>query len=755
MQLQEGTASGSPSERKPRHYIAAYCCARCDSIQDWWYAELISYFQAFARRNDLYPRIQFKAELKAASWDEKEGLWHLDLSTGEKLTTRYLVTAIGILHRPSLPKLPGLETFKGEVVHSAQWRDELNPYIKKRVAVIGAGASGVQLVGALSETAQYLTHFVRHAQYVLPAQMRLVGPEERSLINSKYDQTWTDVFTSAVAMGFVEPNRPALSVSPEDRERIFQNLWNQGSGFRFMFGGFSDIASDEAANKEASAFIHRKIREIVKDEQKVDVLTSTDWFARRPLTDDRYYQAFNQENVAAVDLEKTPIEEIVPDGIKTADGKVHELDLIIFATGFDSVDGTYYYIDFKGKDDKRLPEQWKDGLSTYLGLQTSSFPNLFFVNGPGAPYANNPPVAEDTARFSAELIEHSEKLRKEGSGTGVIESTPEADAKWLAAIRKVSSQSLFQNTSSWLFGENIDGRTESPRFWFGGVGRWRAEFAKAKAAGYEGFQFELPTQFDHVIILLPYKDITDPPKWVTDNFTVSSGGRHSDGKTENRLVIFKDGTYLELIAFIDDEPQKRKGHWWDKPYGIVDFALTTEKNFDYDGLQKRLQKSGSGISYTPSQEGGRRTPDGQELKWKVTFPKGAERGEVPFWCHDVTPRERRVPIHNGKTDHPCHAVGLSGLHIKTASSKVEHLESAMVAITESKAVKDGHVAVGAPVPTGIIADNWVAISKLASDSADEGSLLELTLRTPGRNGVPPIRQDVESGSVMIDFDGSE
>ncbi|KAK5152638.1 hypothetical protein LTS14_008172 [Recurvomyces mirabilis] len=274
--------------------------------------ELISYFQASARRNDLYPRIQFNAELKAASWDEKEGLWHLDSTTGEALTTRYLVTAIGILHRPSLPKLPGLNTLGGKVVRSAQWRDELNPYIKKRVAVIGAGASGVQLVGALSETAQHLTHSVRHAQYVLPAQMRPVGPEERSLINAKYDQTWTDVFTSAVAMGFIEPNRPALSVSPEDGERTFQNLWNQGSGFRFMFGGFSDIVSDEAANKEASAFIHQKTREIVKDEQKADVLTSTDWFARRPLTDDRYYQAFNQDDVTAIDLEKTPIEAIVP-----------------------------------------------------------------------------------------------------------------------------------------------------------------------------------------------------------------------------------------------------------------------------------------------------------------------------------------------------------------------------------------------------------------------------------------------------------
>jgi cyclohexanone monooxygenase len=219
------------------------------------------------------------------------------------LLVRYLVTAIGITHQKNVPDIPGLSIFRGQVTHSSTWTPDIR-YENKRIAVIGSGASGVQLVSSLSEKANVLTHFIRHAQYVLPAAYRPVSKEERLLINQRYDNIWHDVFASSVGFGFPEPNRPTLSVSPEDREQIFQDLWDQGSGFRFLFGGFSDIATDEAANKEAIRFIHRKIKEIVKDPQKAEVLTSTDWFARRPLTDDKYYDRFNQDNVFAVDLRR-------------------------------------------------------------------------------------------------------------------------------------------------------------------------------------------------------------------------------------------------------------------------------------------------------------------------------------------------------------------------------------------------------------------------------------------------------------------
>lgn len=117
----------------------------------------------------------------------------------------------------------------------------------------------------------------------------------------------------------------------------------------------------------------------------------------------------------------------------------------------------------------------------------------------------------------------------------------------------------------------------------------------------------LKAQLDHVVLLLPYKDITQPPEWLTQHFTISPGGRHADGKTENRLVLFADGTYLELIAFVDDDPEKRRGHWWDRPFGVIDFALTTpDQEFgELSGITERLSHSGTQISYAAPKEGGK------------------------------------------------------------------------------------------------------------------------------------------------------
>jgi cyclohexanone monooxygenase len=232
-------------------------------------SELQEYFQRVARKHDLYQNIKFNTELKKATWNDKDNLWNVVFSTGETLTVRYLIGAIGLLHRKNVPDISGLDTFKGHVTHSSAWTPGIE-WENKRIAVIGSGASGVQLVGALGEKAKALTHFIRHAQYVLPAAYRPVTAEERTIINGRYEKIWNDVFTSNFGFGFPEPNRPALSVSPEDRATIFQDLWDQGSGFRFLFGGFSDLAVDEAANKEAINFIHKKIKEIVKFPQKAE-----------------------------------------------------------------------------------------------------------------------------------------------------------------------------------------------------------------------------------------------------------------------------------------------------------------------------------------------------------------------------------------------------------------------------------------------------------------------------------------------------
>ncbi|KAK5740902.1 hypothetical protein LTR17_004256 [Elasticomyces elasticus] len=248
----------------------------------------------------------------------------------------------------------------------------------------------------------------------------------------------------------------------------------------------------------------------------------------------------------------------------------------------------------------------------------------------------------------------------------------------------------------------------------------------------------------------------NPPKWVTDNFTVSPGGRHADNKTENRLILFADGTYVELIAFINDDPEKRKGHWWDKPFGIVDFALTTHKQFDYSALQERLKASGSGVSYAEPVAGGRTMPDGQELKWKVTFPLGAERGEVPFWCHDVTPRERRVPVSKQNTKHPCGATGMFGVVVREQRDSLKRIGSALAAITATELQARGELMgksskyeVG--IPNGQRDDAFVTLQSIEQGEEEHG--LRLTLRLPHDAAGSPdaIAEHIGGGVVHIGF----
>ncbi|KAL1595007.1 hypothetical protein SLS60_009691 [Paraconiothyrium brasiliense] len=451
--------------------------------------ELLAYFQEVARKHGLYPLIQFSTELKGAVWDDQKNLWVVSTSTGHKYITRYLVTAVGILHNKNVPEIPGLDSFKGQVLHSSSWNPDTQ-WEGKRVAVIGSGASGVQIVSSLSEKAKSLTHFIRHAQYVIPSRYRTVSPEERNHINERYDKIWEDVFLSNTAFGFVEPGRPTLSLSPEDREIVFERLWKEGNGFQFLFGGFSDLATDEAANKEAIKFIHRKIKEIVKDPQKAAVLTSSDFFARRPLTDDSYYERFNQDNVFAIDLKKAPITEITAEGIKTADDTTHAVDLIVFATGFDAIDGSYTRLDIRGRNGIELKEHWEaEGPKSHIGAATSKFPNLLFVNGPGSVFANNPPVAEVTAEFARDLIKKSEEVRTEEHGIGVLEALEDAENEWRQQMEDVAEATLFSKTPSWFFGENIPGKKVAPRLYFGGIGRFRAAIAEEKAYGFKGFQF--------------------------------------------------------------------------------------------------------------------------------------------------------------------------------------------------------------------------------------------------------------------------
>jgi len=380
------------------------------------------------------------------------------------------------------------------------------------VGIIGNGSTGVQVITAIAKDVKQLVCFQRTPQYSVPSGDGPVSKEYREDINRRYDEIWKQVKNSVVAFGFEESKVPAMSVSPEERERVFEAAWQKGNGFRFMFWTFCDLTYNEEANEEACKFIRQKIAQIVKDPEKARKLTPHDFYARRPLCDAGYYEQFNRDNVEIVDLKETPIIAITSKGIKTSSGidgagsKEYELDVIIFATGFDAVDGNYTRLDILGRNGESLNEHWdhEGGPTTYLGICVPGFPNLFMITGPNGPFTNIPPTIETQVEFISDAIAKAEAdntVKKEEAPTHgegdqaqndhhgpLIEATKDAEDAWTDLCRQLSDNSLFKKTDSWIFGANIPGKKHAVMFFFGGLAAYREKLRESVEAGYRGFK---------------------------------------------------------------------------------------------------------------------------------------------------------------------------------------------------------------------------------------------------------------------------
>ncbi len=448
--------------------------------------DVLAYLKHVVTRHDLRKDIQFNTELISAKWNDASKQWRVELSTGKILRVRYLVTALGLLSKANYPDIPGVDTFQGQKVHSARWPKDLD-IAGKRVGVIGCGSTGVQIITDIASKVKSLTCFQRHPQYSVPSGDRPVDPSYREWVNDNYEGIFNQVKNSAVGFGFRESTRPYASVPPEEREAIFESLWQQGNGFRFMFGGFNDIASDKVANEAACSFIRKKIRETVKDPEKARKLQPHDYYARRPLCDGGYFEQFNRENVDIVHLQETPIISITEKGVQTSD-KLYELDVLVFATGFDAIEGNYNRVRIQGRDGLSLKDYWDPtGPTSYLGVSAPKFPNLFMITGPQGPFTNLPPAIEAHVDLISRLISHAESGRNENS-QAIIEATPEAEQEWLAECEKAAEGSLFKEMASWIFGTNVPGKKYALRFYFGGLKAFYEAVQKVVDDGYAGFR---------------------------------------------------------------------------------------------------------------------------------------------------------------------------------------------------------------------------------------------------------------------------
>ncbi|EOD46388.1 putative cyclohexanone monooxygenase protein [Neofusicoccum parvum UCRNP2] len=367
--------------------------------------EVLEYLRHIVAKYDLRKHMQFNTEMLSADWDDEAQVWRVATSTGEVMAARYLVAALGVLSKRNIPDIPGASTFAGRLTHSASWSPDIDVR-NKRVGVVGNGSTGVQIITDIAPKVASLTCFQRHPQYSVPSGNGPVTPAHRAWVNANYDAIWAQVRSSAVGFGFEESTRPVHSVPPAERAAIFERLWTRGNGFRFMFEGFGDIATSPAANDEACAFIRRKISQIVTDPIKAAKLTPREPLARRPICDAGYFAQFNRPHVDVVDLLATPIDAITPAGVRTADGRVHELDILVFATGFDAVDGNYTRIALRDRHGVALADRWAAGPSSYLGVFAGDCPNLFMVNGPQAPFCNNPPAFEAAVALITAALKH-------------------------------------------------------------------------------------------------------------------------------------------------------------------------------------------------------------------------------------------------------------------------------------------------------------------------------------------------------------
>jgi cation diffusion facilitator CzcD-associated flavoprotein CzcO len=371
--------------------------------------------------------------------------------------------------------------FKGDIVHTSRWPHAGVDLRGKRVGVVGTGSSGIQLIAEIAAEVGELFVFQRTPQYVVPSQHCPISQDALAAIREDYAGYWRGVLDSATAFGIEESAIPAASVSPEQPEAVFEQAWQAGGGFRFMLGTFNDIITDVDANDAATDFIRRKIRATVRDPAIAQALTPTDLYAKRPLCCDGYYESFNRDNVTLVDVKKSPISSLTAQGIRT-EAAHYDLDVIIFATGFDAVTGNYLKIDTRGSGGMSLREKWRDGPRAFIGLTIAGFPNLFMIFGPFGPFTNQPPVHEFQINWFAEAIAH---VRTNGLAT--FEVRKDVEDKWVDECNEIANATLFPRVDSWINGANIAGKPKATMFYMAGMAAYAAHLRDLAANGYPGF----------------------------------------------------------------------------------------------------------------------------------------------------------------------------------------------------------------------------------------------------------------------------
>ena len=472
-----------------------YSYSFSDELQQEWnwserYApqpEILKYANHVADRFKLRSDIQLNTRVDRAAFDEAANSWQVTTSDGNTVTAKHVVLATGCLSNARMPDIKGLKDFKGKVYHTGHWPHEQIDFTGLRVGVIGTGSSGIQSVPVIAEQASHLTVFQRTANFSIPARNAALTSEEREAFRGKYPEIRRFAREEARNGIYTEmPDRGALDDGDNERRSKYDARWSRG-GLTFM-SVYNNLGLDKAANDTAANFVREKIAEIVSDPQTAKLLQPNNHpiGSKRICIDSDYFATFNRPNVTLVDIRSNPIEEILPNAVRTG-GKDYEVDALVLATGFDAMTGSVAKIDIRGRDGQTLNQKWAEGPKTYLGLMSAGFPNLFIVTGPGSPsvLSNMIVSIEQHVDWITDCIAY---MRDRGFDS--MEATKEAEDKWVAHVNEVAHTTLYPQANSWYMGANIPGKPQIFMPYIGGVGAYRQICNDVAAKGYEGFAME-------------------------------------------------------------------------------------------------------------------------------------------------------------------------------------------------------------------------------------------------------------------------
>ena len=472
-------------------------------LDEWHWKEMFSaqpenleYLNFVADKFDLRQHMQFNCRVQSTIFDEDRQVWNVTVSDGRELTCRFVVLALGLLSQPTMPRMEGVEDFKGRSWHTYSWPHEHVDLSDQRVAVIGTGATAIQVIGEIADKVGELTVFQRRPNWVAPLNNSEISAEQMTEIRERYDEIFETCARTPGGFEHEPDRRGFYEVTPEERYELWDRLYDE-PGFSIWLRNFREIFTDEEANAELSEYVAQRIRGRVHDPVVAEKLVPKDhgFGVQRVPMETGYLEAYNRENVHLVDINETPLERVTETGIRTTE-RDYDFDIIVYATGFDAITGAFDHIDIRGRDGLTLREKWFDNPSTFLGMLVSGFPNLLMPSGPqsGSASTNYPRGIENGVNWCTDLLEYMRSRDLQ-----YAEATEGAEARWTGHVVKMYSVMLMRKAQSWFTGynSNVDGHEAGKvryMVYNGGTPKYVATINEVAANDYEGIRFSLDSK---------------------------------------------------------------------------------------------------------------------------------------------------------------------------------------------------------------------------------------------------------------------